>query len=183
MKHIFYIAIILSCFGCDYTVQTDQVSISTALDENIDTQFVSDSDSNDEIDDLSQFQISYIVCLDSGKTYSTLDQLMYKNANDYHVTIDTANRSYNKEKDLIALAEDDEDEMYAGEYFPRRFNSSYLSLEYLSFYRDDIIEKTIGLVAGIYDQKSDADSVFNIFKPTNPKAFVLKGEIYMGCMH
>lgn len=185
MKYIFYIAIFISVLACESTVQNEILTESDVIG-NIDSQLMAISNNEDEnadLDEISQMQTAYIICLDSGKIYAPLDQLMYKNAKDYHVTIDTANRSYNKEKDLIALAEDDEDEIYAGEYFPRRYNSSYLSLEYLYVYDDNINDKTIGLVAGIYDDKKDADSVLTVFKPTNPKAFVLKGEIYMGCMH
>jgi len=186
LKYIFNIAIFISVLACESTSQNDNIITDSNIIENVDTQLIAISNNEDEKVDLnetSQMQTAYIVCLDSGKTYFTLDKLMYKNANDYHVTIDTANRSYNKQKDLIALSEDDDDQMYAGEYFPRRYNSSYLSLEYLYVYDDNIDDKTIGLIAGIYDDKKDADSVLTIFKPSNPKAFVLKGDIYMGCMH
>jgi len=131
----------------------------------------------------SEYATFHIVCLDSGKNYSSLNKSMYSNAKINNIKIDTANRSYNKEKDLIALAEDDEDEMYAGEYYPRRFPAVYLSLEYLNYYNSTINEKTIGLIAGIFEDKSKADNLLKELNPSNPNAFVMKGKVYTGCMH
>ena len=134
-------------------------------------------------DEFLAFQTYYIVCLDSSKNYRFLDKSMYFNAKTYDVTIDTAERSYNTKKDLIALADDAEDEIYAGEYYPRRFPSKHLSLEYLYIYDENINTQTIGLIAAICNERNKADSILTIFKPINPNSFVLKGKVYVGCMH
>src|SRR5688572_6172647 len=61
----------------------------------------------------------FVVVADTGFNYFTLrDQLLLLH-DSLQQPIDTLGRTYNKTKDLIALPEDDEDEMYAGEYFPR----------------------------------------------------------------
>ncbi len=49
------------------------------------------------------------------------------------IKVDMMNPSYNKSKNLIASPTNYEDELYAGEYFPRRELSDFLSLEYLNF--------------------------------------------------
>ena len=100
----------------------------------------------------------FIVIADTSLNYYTLQKKMFELNKQYHLTIDTMGRYYNKEKDLIALPDNDEDEMYAGSYFPRRDASKYLSIEYLNFYSDKLPEKTIALITGIYENETSADS-------------------------
>ncbi len=73
--------------------------------------------------------------------------------------------------------------MYAGSYFPRRYPSIFLSLEYLDYYDSKLKDKTIGLVIGIFDNKYDADRMLTKVKKYLPNTFVMNVEIYMGCMH
>ncbi|MBX2930638.1 MAG: hypothetical protein KF781_01685 [Chitinophagaceae bacterium] len=87
---------------------------------------------------------------------------------------------------MIALPDDDEDEIYAGDYFPRRFPSETtenLSLEYLNFYQENARDKTIALVAGIYEKENSADSALIILKKVEQRGFKIKAKIYTGCMH
>jgi len=86
-------------------------------------------------------------------------------------------------KNLISLTDDHEDEVYAGDYFPRRFPSEFLSLEYLSLYKENAGDKTIALLVGIYETEKAADSISNILKNREPKLFKIKTEMYVGCMH
>lgn len=83
----------------------------------------------------------------------------------------------------LILSESDEDEIYAGSYFPRRFPSENLSIEYLEFYDDKADSLTFALVSGIYETKSKADSALKAMKKFEPNAFLLKSRIYIGCMH
>jgi hypothetical protein len=99
------------------------------------------------------------------------------------IPIDTMGRIYNKKKNLIALPDNDKDEIYAGEYFPRRFPSENLSLEYLNFYQKQAGEKTIALVTGIYETEKSADSVLTVLRKIEPRVFKIKADIYVGCMH
>jgi hypothetical protein len=99
------------------------------------------------------------------------------------IKIDTLNRSYRADKNLIALADDDEDEMYAGDYFPRRFPGDFLSIEYLSIYDEQASEKTMGLIAGIYEKKSQADSALQIVNRSGHKAITRKTRMFIGCLH
>jgi hypothetical protein len=97
--------------------------------------------------------------------------------------MDTMDRTYNEAKELIALPEDHDDEIYAGDYFPRRYPAASLSIEYLSFYQEGTGKKTMALVAGIYDNKSGADSALRILRGILPAAYIVESRIYMGCIH
>ena len=92
-------------------------------------------------------------------------------------------RFYNKSKNLIALPDNDKDEIYAGDYFPRRFPSDNLSLEYLNFYQRQAGKKTIALVTGIYETEKGADSALAVLHRSEKKVFKIKADIYVGCMH
>ena len=92
-------------------------------------------------------------------------------------------RFYNKAKDLIALPDDDEDELYAGDYFPKRFPSETLSLEYLNFYHQNSGVKTIALVTGIFESEKSADSVSLLLKTVENSVFKITAEMDISCMH
>ncbi|QEM12551.1 hypothetical protein [Mucilaginibacter rubeus] len=124
----------------------------------------------------------YIVVADTGLNYYLLRDKMFELNKSSNIPIDTMDRGYNKAKDLIALSDKDEDEIYAGEYYPRRYPSKTLSLEYLDTYRYNTGPKTIALVAGIYENKNSADSAFQVIDKLKT-AFVFKGRVYVGCMH
>jgi hypothetical protein len=126
--------------------------------------------------------IFYLVIADTGKSYSLLDAKMYELSRVLKWPVDTMNRHYDLDKGQIVLADDDEDDMYRGEYFPRRSPSTTLSLEYYTVY-GKATPDNIALVAGIFEQKTSADSMKKILKPYAMNAFVLRSEVYTGCMH
>ncbi len=123
----------------------------------------------------------FIIVTDTGRNYEDLKRKMIALHKATNIGIDTLGRSYNKTKDLIALPDNDEDEIYAGDYYPRRAVSSTLSLEYLDIYTNNAGPKTIAVVAGIYESKQSADSTLNTMG--NIAAHVLKAHIYVGCLH
>lgn len=67
--------------------------------------------------------------------------------------------------------------------YPRRYPSKYLSLEYLNYYHDPSYEKTIALVAGVFENKMEADSARIDIIKFEQDAFIIEAEIYLGCMH
>lgn len=136
----------------------------------------------EEIADL-EYATYYLVISDTGFDYSTLRSRMFDLHRKLDIPIDTMGRFYNIRKKLIALPDNDEDEMYAGDYFPRRFPSENLSLEYLSFYQKLAGEKTMALVTGIYETEKEADSALVVLHKTEKNAFKIKADIYIGCMH
>ncbi|QNN40869.1 hypothetical protein [Pedobacter roseus] len=136
-----------------------------------------------EEDTLGNFADYYVAVLDTNMNYNPIHSKMFSTSEALNIPIDTLGRYYNKKKDEIILPENDEDEIYAGEYFPRRNAEENLSLEYLNMYKPDAKAKTIALVAGIYADKDSATIALKKLKTIEPKAFVLKSKIYVGCMH
>lgn len=125
----------------------------------------------------------FVLVADTSLNYSILNQRMFELKRKYHIPIDTMGRYYNTSKNLIALPDNDEDELYAGEYFPRRFPSENLSLEYLHIYQDNAREKTIALITGIYEKETSADSALAFLQKTEKGFFKIKANMYVGCMH
>ena len=131
----------------------------------------------------SNYATCFVVVADSSLDYKLLHTKMFKLSKELNFHIDTMGRYFNKDKKRIVLPDDDQDEMYAGQYFPRRYPSADLSLEYLSFYSKLSGEKTMALVAGIYETEKSADSAMRILIRKENKAFKIKADIFMGCMH
>lgn len=130
-----------------------------------------------------EYATYFIVVADTGSSYVQLDKKMITLSEKLHVEIDRMGRSHNEEKNLIALPEDDEDEIYAGDYFPRRYPSECFSLEYLNFYKDDAGDKTIAIVAGIFEVEKSAEKFLRILKKEESNAILFKTKIYTGCIH
>jgi hypothetical protein len=168
-------AIGLSCNGTGEKPHSD----STAAVQ----QVVKDSVENPNGDQSNDYEIMYIVVADTGSDYYALSSKMHTLSNTRHWPIDTMDRYYNKQKDKIVLSDTNEDEMYRGEYFPRRFTSENLSLEYYTEYSDKTADKNIALVAGIYEAQQQADSFLAVLKRLSPRSFVQKANVFVGCMH
>ena len=132
-----------------------------------------------------QYMDAYVVIADTSQNYYELHSKMFVLAEKLQLDIDSMGRYYDQTKNLICLPEDDEDEIYAGDYFPRRYPTETLSLEYLGYYLDDIqpTDRTIALVVTITDKEEDADIILTKVKKHMDKAYKVKASIYMGCMH
>jgi len=131
----------------------------------------------------SAYATYFVVIVDTGANYQLLHKKMFDVNSALNIPIDTMGRFYNPTKKLIALPDDDEDEIYAGDYFPRRYPSENLSLEYLSFYKERAGEKTIALVSGIYESERSADSALTVLKKAEKGVFMIKADIFIGCIH
>ena len=125
----------------------------------------------------------YIVIADTGQNYYELEKKMISLSSDLNLKTDSSALYYDEEKKRIVLPEDHPDEIYAGDYYPRRFPSEHLSLEYLNLYIRSSGENTIALVSGIYDKKEGADSLLQEIQKIEPDAFKVKTNMYVGCMH
>ena len=122
-----------------------------------------------------------VVIIDTGRSYSELRGKMFRISRNANLPIDTMGRYFNKKKDLIALPDNDADEQYAGDFFPRRIPSEFLSLEYLDFYQLHARAKTMALVAGLYESEQRADSALYVLNRLDSKAFKVKAAIFVGC--
>ena len=127
----------------------------------------------------------FIVIADSSKNYDHLKNKMVELSNSFGIEIDSLGRFYNREKDLICLPEDHNDELYAGQYIPRRYPTDFLSIEYLDYYRKGLNDEhnTFALVVSIKQDKKSAEEVLNRIKTRCKSAFILSTTMYVGCMH
>ncbi len=183
-----YIFFILTCLlsACG-TISKDHNGVK-GVSSNIDSAngLAPDAkESKDVILDTTEYEYAtfFIVVADTSLDYSTLHNKMLDLNRKYKIPVDTMGRCFNKTKNLIALPDNDEDELYAGDYFPRRFPTESLSLEYLNFYQKQSGEKTIALVTGIYETEKSADSALSVLSASEKKVFKIKADIYLGCMH
>jgi hypothetical protein len=133
--------------------------------------------------EFEEYATFFLAIADTGEDYFALHEKMLSLHSRLGIPIDTLGRSYDPEKNRIALPEDDEDEMYAGDYFPRRFPSEHLSIEYLLIYMPATEPATMALVAGIFQDEAEAAQLTARLKDSVGGAFVLKSEVYVGCMH
>lgn len=164
-----------------YTIEDTIEPIITDIDS-ISTENETQKTEDEAIDDFN-FSSMYIVALDTSRNYAQLLRMMNEAKEKFNLKIDSLGRYYNAKKDLICLPDDAEDELYQGEYFPRRYPSEHLSIEYYEFFHPETSNKNMVLLAGIYDDKEDADSLFTLLKSEFPTAFTHISKIYIGCMH
>lgn len=144
---------------------------------------ITDSSTNFADYSESEYDTVYVVVLDTNQNYFILQEKMYPLAASLGLVIDTMNRYYDLDKDRIVLNENDEDEMYRGEYLPRRTESATMSLEYYSLYDTSASEGNIALVAGLFYEQPGADSLLAIVRKEVPAAFMIPARMYMGCIH
>ena len=138
----------------------------------------------DETSEEDLWEECYLVAADTGTDYYALRGMLEEIRELTGQGIDTFGRYYNAEKDSLILPEDDEDEMWAGAYFPRREMTPAGSIEYLDAYRRrDTSTRMLVAVAGLFADKSGADSTLALIRKKYQGAWVMKTELYMGCMH
>ncbi len=133
----------------------------------------------------------YLVISSTGKNYQQLHTDMYRLHRQFHIPIDTLGRYYNTLVHKIIVREDDEDELYRGDYYPRRFESLSLSIENTYYYPKNHADYTepvkfptqMMVVAGMFSTPERADSLQKVIKKAFPKTKVLKTKVYIGCMH
>ncbi len=142
-----------------------------------------EADSMEAIDTNPDIETYYIVVADTGTQYGLLNAKMYALAKQTTLTVDTLGRYFNASKKKIVLREDDDDELYAGEYFPRRFPSTTLSMEYMDSYIPGSNAGTMGIIAGIFENATDGEKALQSIKTHSANARLVKADIYVGCIH
>jgi hypothetical protein len=178
IKHLTH-DLLISCGST--TGDKEAMVVDAPNPDTIDSDITNDNAVKDTID--TENATYFVVVVDTGIDYPTLNRKMYEISKKYSLPIDTMGRSYNKVKNLIALPDDSEDEIYAGDYIPRRFPSEDLSLEYLDFYQSPAGENTIALVSGIFETEQSAEDALRLLQRTEKKSFKIKADIFVGCMH
>jgi hypothetical protein len=171
-KHLYTLAIPLLCLIVLGSCNNNSTPPTTKGDSTA-TLLPADSSVN-------EYTTVYLAIADTGQDYYQLRVLMQKVYDATHIAIDTMDRYYSEtEKEIVSK---DNGEPEGGEYYPRREPSINLSLEYLVTYTPHSTNDNIVLLAAICETKKSADSLLSIIQKTAPNAFVLKGEVYMGCL-
>lgn len=128
---------------------------------------------------------AFVVIADTSQDYDELRDKMFVLAGIAQFEIDTLGRGYDKEKGIICLPDGHEDEIYAGHYFPRRFPSETLSIEYLGHYMDGkkATKGTFALVVAITDKPGAAISTLTEIRKYMDRPYILQASIFIGCAH
>ncbi len=177
-----FLSIIQACNSASTAPVKKEIAVSKAEIKKAKTiQGISDTDLNQEVpNDYAEY---YVVIADTGENYLSLQQTMLALSKTTGIKIDTLDRSYRSDKNLIALPDNYDDDIYAGDYYPRRSPGTFLSIEYLNLYKEDSPEKMMALISGIYENKSSADSALEVVNNTKMYAFIQKTKMYIGCIH
>lgn len=142
-----------------------------------------EADSMEAVDSNPDIETFYVLVADTGMQYAALNTTMYSLAKQTSLVVDTLGRYYNTKKNKIVLHENDSDELYAGEYFPRRFPSTSLSLEYMDSYTPGSKEGMMGIIAGIFEKQADGEAALKTLQGFSQQARLVKADIYVGCIH
>lgn len=178
MSIILFLVVIVFAYACG-----DRVTESDTLNSGTDSVLITAETGTESDFSESDVDTFFVVIVDTGAEYFTLRDKMLEISKKHKLPVDTMGRHFNVTKNLIALPDDDEDEIYAGEYYPRRFPSENLSLEYLSFCSKNAGDKTIAMVSGIYETAPASDSAVKNLRTIGIAAFKIESVIYTGCMH
>ncbi|MBL7982191.1 MAG: hypothetical protein JNL52_10340 [Flavobacteriales bacterium] len=125
----------------------------------------------------------FMTIADTGRNYAVLHRQMQMLALVLPAEIDTMGRYYDPIRDSIMLPLDDEDEVYAGQYYPRRFEGKTLSIEYLDQYDATAAPGTMALVTGLWASDQQGDSAIEGLLKHMPRAYRVQARAYQGCMH
>ena len=142
-----------------------------------------EADSMEAVDSTPDIETYYVLVADTGMNYGALNATMYALSKKTALSVDTLGRYFNTKKNKIVLRDDDEDEVYAGEYFPRRFPSTSLSMEYMDNYTPGSKQGTMGIIAGIFEQAAEGEKALQVVKTHCVNARLVKADIYVGCIH
>lgn len=184
MKQLHFLILVFLLAACgtsmpeSKTAKVQSIRIDTTTNASIAIQDTA-IDQSSETETVTYF----VVVADTSSNYYALHKKMFELNRQLSIPIDTMGRFYNETKKLITLPDEDEDDIYAGDYFPRRFPSNNLSLEYLDFYQEKAGEKTIALVTGIYETEKNADNAMIVLQKIEKNVFKIKANIYVGCLH
>jgi len=191
MKKYLIIILFIKLVSCsEKTVKrtdSNKDSISTAAqDSQTDGEYVAEN----------QYELNYVVAVAEGYDYDSLRKVALETSELLNFKFDTLDRYFNKTRKKIVLPDNYEDDMWAGEYYFRRFRDSVVSIEMRSAYIDTLTQKNekamtkfysdtlkMFVFANMYNTKKQADSLSKILKPKFKQTTVIPTEIYMGCMH
>ncbi len=149
---------------------------------------------NADVDLSEEFQLYYIVSVAEENNYANLRATAVKASEFLHIRFDTLERYFNPTKHRIVLPDNHADEIYAGDYYLRRYDDGFVSIEMRNAYKDTILKgdaetkfyndtTKMFVFAAMYGEKKQADSLVTILKSQFKTTKIITSYIYMGCMH
>lgn len=137
----------------------------------------------------SEYYPYYIVTVADGDNFDSLKLIAGKAAELLNIKFDMLGRIYDSKKGIV-LPEDAEDEMYSGEYYPRRplYDTTCVSIEpkFQFKSKDENVSaesSQMTIVALLSTRRGEADTVLGLLLPHFPTARVYQDSLYLGCMH
>jgi len=173
--------------GGDISKATMITEVATSGDSLNPVTESNNSTNDSTYNEMMDFQTYHILTVTEGYSFDSLDAVSKEVAEKLDTKLDYMGRIYDPSKGII-LSPDDEDEIYKGEYFPRRFEGNSISIE-MGYALADLTERLKGdrmkmvVVAGLFQERNKADSVLNILKAFFPHSQVIARDLYVGCMH
>ena len=141
---------------------------------------VSDAETKNE-----DYETAFVIVLDTSEQFNKIFHLAMATSKKYQIEFDTTERTYFPETNIWGVSQSSSDEIYRGQYFPRRKGDEKdkLSLEYMYWYDKKSNDKKLMLVSNIFSFSMDAEQSVAAWRKSFPQAFILQCEMYMGCMH
>lgn len=136
-------------------------------------------------DTITESAIYYIVEVANGYNFDSLKNISANAVSILGSRFEMLDRVYKSGKGII-VPENSDDEIYKGEYYPRRpfGDQNFISIE-MAYGFNEKEADTLKMVsiAGIYSLKKQADSVVSLLRGKIPTTKTIKRELYLGCMH
>ena len=182
MKHSIFFVLPFVLFACK---QTSEIKEQTKRDTLVANTPIASAAM--KIDTLPETELEpfYIVQVATGYDFDSLKNLSSTVASILGSKVDMMERIYQPNKGII-VPDNSEDEIYRGEYYPRRpfGEQNFVSIE-MSYGYEENETDTLKMVvfANISELKNKADSVTAILKGIIPSTKTVKHDLFLGCMH
>lgn len=123
----------------------------------------------------------FIVTLGQSNDYKALVAKAKELSKETGIKYDDEGLVLDAKRGLI-LPDDADDDIWAGDYYPRRYNSRYLSVERSKYYLDKPKGKYV--IVGFMDMEPrEGRRMLQWFKKYEPSAFFSHELFYQGCIH
>jgi len=193
MRNFLYFCVICTFLSCSQAKSNKAVSTKSADSVTVDTAAqlakplpkTADAAEEQLSDDLSEMQTYYVVVAEEGQNYHPLQERLLQLAQESRLPIDSLGRKYNEGLKKLVITDPEEIDMFGEVYYPRRFETDYLSIEYANAYIEHLpyTDNTLYIVAGQYPDKKMADKRMAEIKKYAPKVKIVKAEMFDGCLH
>ena len=182
---LLFTLILASCQSANHQEATLPPTAPKLDSITIDSNNTTDEEPTDSL--TAEEQVDYalyrVVIVDTGYQYEPLLQTLYAVEKKTGLQVDLMGRYFDQKKKEIILPEDDEDELYAGSYFPRRYPSNTLSIEYLNTFLPAADNKKMAIIATIAEGRRQADSLVRVLTPHYPHTYSISSKVFIGCLH